>query len=78
MQGNPLTYVGADITNDPSEMLQVEAIVVPGSGSPMTYARRLYKAATQSTMTFIPADMKIMAADQSGKLGRWDGNTRGR
>lgn len=39
----------------------------------MTYARRLYKAATQSTMTFIPADMKIMAADQSGKLGRWDG-----
>ena len=73
MQGNPLTYVGADITNDPSEMLQVEAIVVPGSGSPMTYARRLYKAATQSTMTFIPADMKIMAADQSGKLGRWDG-----
>ena len=54
-------------------MLQVEAIVVPGSGSPMTYARRLYKAATQSTMTFIPADMKIMAADQSGKLGRWDG-----
>ena len=24
-------------------------------------------------MTFIPADMKIMAADQSGKLGRWDG-----
>lgn len=73
MQGNPLTYVGADITNDPSEMLQVEAIVVPGSGSPMTYARRLYKAATQSTMTYIPADMKIMAADQSGKLGRWDG-----
>ena len=78
MQGNPLTYVGADITNDPSEMLQVEAIVVPGSGSPMTYARRLYKAATQSTMTFIPADMKIMAADQSGKLGRWGRNTRGR
>lgn len=41
--GNPLLYTGADIDQASLRQMQVEVIVVPSNGSPMTYATHLYK-----------------------------------
>ena len=73
MKGNPLSaYIGSDIERDSLRSVQVETIIVPGSGSPMTYARHLYSGNNEDT-AFIPENITISAAEQSGKLGRWDG-----
>lgn len=73
MKGNPLSaYIGSDIERDSLRSVQVETIIVPGSGSPMTYARHLYSSNNEDT-AFIPENITISAAEQSGKLGRWDG-----
>ena len=53
--------------------MQVEVIVVPSNGSPMTYATHLYKGANKNTMAFLPKDITISAAEGSEALGRWDG-----
>ena len=71
--GNPLVYKGKDIDSSSSQEMQVETIVVPGNGTPMTYARHLYKAGEYDATAFMPVNIKILAADESGKLGRWDG-----
>ena len=68
MKGNPLSaYIGSDIERDSLRSVQVETIIVPGSGSPMTYARHLYSGNNEDT-AFIPENITISAAEQSGKL----------
>ena len=72
--GNPLiTCDDLDIDSIDSKDIQVEIIVVPESGSPMTYSRHVYKAGKQKYGALIPVDIKISAAEESGTLGRWDG-----
>lgn len=74
--GKSLACTGQDIANGTSRDIQVEAIVVPGNGSPMTYATYLYdstKSMQSVTGYFIPEDITISATEESEKLGRWDG-----
>lgn len=74
--GKSLACTGQDIVNGTSRDIQVEAIVVPGNGSPMTYATYLYdstKSMQSVTGYFIPEDITISATEESEKLGRWDG-----
>lgn len=71
--GHPLQYIGKDIKNNATKEMPIEVIVIPENGSPMTYATKLYMAKKQSSVTFIPKNIKILAADESQKLGRWDG-----
>lgn len=71
--GNPLAYKGEDINNASPQDMQIETIVIPSSGSPMTYARHLYRTGKQKYVSFLPKNIKILAAEGSGALGRWDG-----
>ena len=71
--GNPLKYQGIDVKNTSSKEMQVETIVIPGSGSPMTYATHVLMTGRHKVGTFILNDIKISAAEGSGALGRWDG-----
>lgn len=74
--GKSLACTGQDIANGTSRDIQIETIVVPGNGSPMTYATYLYDSAkTQQSVTgyFIPQNITISAAEESETLGRWDG-----
>ena len=71
--GNPLIYSCDDISAVKSKDIQVEVIVIPENGSPMTYARHLYEGGKQKRGTFILNDIKISSAEGSGSLGRWDG-----
>ena len=71
--GHPLIYTGNDIQNDALKDIRVEAIVVPSNGSPMTYATHLYMSKKQKNTTFMPKNITISAAKESGALGRWDG-----
>lgn len=74
--GKSLACTGQDIANGTSRDIQIETIVVPGNGSPMTYATYLYDSAKkQQSVTgyFIPQNITISAAEESETLGRWDG-----
>lgn len=71
--GNPLPYTGNDIKAEATKELQVEAIIVPNSGNPMTYATHVYAANNAEVATTIFKNIEISAAEGSGKLGRWDG-----
>lgn len=74
--GKSLACTGQDIANGTSRDIQIETIVVPGNGSPMTYATYLYDSAEkQQSVTgyFIPQNITISAAEESETLGRWDG-----
>lgn len=72
--GNPLiTCDDLDIDSIDSKDIQVEIIVVPETGSPMTYSRHVYKAGKQKYGALSPINLKISAAEGSGALGRWDG-----
>lgn len=71
--GNPLPYTGNDIKAEATKELQVEAIIVPSSGNPMTYATHVYASKNEEVATAIPKNIEISAAEGSGKLGRWDG-----
>ena len=71
--GNPLAYKGEDINNASPQDMQIETIVIPSSGSPMTYARHLYRTGKQKYVSFLPKNINILAAEGSGALGRWDG-----
>lgn len=77
--GKALACKGTDITNTATRDMQVEAIVVPGTGSPMTYAVYLYdpdeedNEVREATGFFIPRDITISSAEGSEELGRWDG-----
>ena len=77
--GKPLTCTGNDITDTATRDMQIETIVIPGTGSPMTYASYLYdpdqeeEEVREATGFFIPKDITISSAEGSGKLGRWDG-----
>ena len=71
--GNPLLYTGDDIDQASLQQMQVEVIVVPSNGSPMTYATHLYETKYKKTMAFLPKDITISAAEGSEALGRWDG-----
>ena len=74
--GNPLKYTGQELADGVSKDIQVEAIVVPGEGSPMTYATYIYDSSSNTkdvTGFFIPKDITISSAGGSGELGRWDG-----
>ena len=71
--GKALSFTGADIKKDSSKEMQVEAIVVPSNGSPMTYSTHLYMKGQQKNATFIPKDIKIVSAEGSEMFGRWDG-----
>ena len=71
--GKPLAYKGEDINNASPQDMQIETIVIPSSGSPMTYARHLYRTGKQKYVSFLPKNIKILAAEGSGALGRWDG-----
>lgn len=77
--GKPLTCKGNDITDTATRDMQIETIVIPGTGSPMTYASYLYdpdqeeEEVREATGFFIPKDITISSAEGSGKLGRWDG-----
>ena len=72
--GNPLISCDdLDIDSVESMDVQVEVIIIPGNGSPMTYARHMYKGGRQRLGVLIPINMKISAAEGSGALGRWDG-----
>lgn len=71
--GNPLPYTGNDIKAEATKELQVEAIIVPSSGNPMTYATHVYASKNEEVATAIPKNIEISAAEGSGVLGRWDG-----
>lgn len=71
--GNPLPYTGNDIKAEATKELQIEAIIVPSSGNPMTYATHVYASKNEEVVTAIPKDIEISAAEESGRLGRWDG-----
>ena len=77
--GKALKCTGQDIVNTATRDMQIEAIVVPGTGSPMTYATYLYdpdeeeEEVREVTGFFIPKDITISSAEGSGALGRWDG-----
>ena len=72
--GNPLISCNdLDIDSVDSKDIQVEIIVVPETGSPMTYSRHVYRAGKQKYGALSPINMKISAAEESGTLGRWDG-----
>lgn len=72
--GNPLISCNdLDIDSVDSKDIQVEIIVVPETGSPMTYSRHVYRAGKQKYGALSPINMKISAAEGSGALGRWDG-----
>ena len=71
--GNPLPYTGNDIKAEATKELQVEAIIVPSSGNPMTYATHVYVSKNEEVATAIPKNIEISAAEGSGVLGRWDG-----
>lgn len=73
IDGNPLLYTADDVDQASLKQMQVEVIVVPSNGSPMTYATHLYKGANKNTMAFLPKDITISAAEGSEALGRWDG-----
>lgn len=71
--GNPLACTGKNIKGESTKDMQVEAIVVPSNGSSMTYSVHLYMTGQHKNTTFIPKDIKILSAEGSEKLGRWDG-----
>ncbi len=71
--GNPLACTGKNIKDESTKDMQVEAIVVPSNGSSMTYSVHLYMKGQQKNTTLIPKDIKILSAEGSEKLGRWDG-----
>ena len=71
--GNPLPYTGNDIKAEATKELQIEAIIVPSSGNPMTYATHVYASKNEEVATAIPKNIEISAAEGSGVLGRWDG-----
>ena len=74
--GKSLECTGQDIADTTSRDIQVEVIVVPGEGSPMTYSTYLYdssKKVKDVTGFFIPKNITISSAEGSGALGRWDG-----
>lgn len=71
--GNPLACTGKKIKDESTKDMQVEAIVVPSNGSSMTYSVHLYMKGQQKNTTLIPKDIKILSAEGSEKLGRWDG-----
>lgn len=70
--GKSLACTGQDIANGTSRDIQIETIVVPGNGSPMTYATYLYDSAKkQQSVTgyFIPQNITISAAEE--KRNTW-------
>lgn len=72
--GSPLSYTGQEIANSSSKDIQIETIVIPGEGSPMTYATYLYDSNEKELSGFfIPKNITLSAADGSEELGRWDG-----
>jgi len=77
--GKALTCKGNDITGTATRDMQIETIVIPGSGSPMTYASYLYdpdqeeEEVREATGFFIPKNITISSAEGSEELGRWDG-----
>ena len=74
--GKLLTCTGQDMADVTSRDAQIEVILVPGKGSPMTYATYLYDSAKKRqsvTGYFIPQNITISAAEGSETLGRWDG-----
>ena len=71
--GNPLPYTGNDIKAEATKELQIETIIVPSSGNPMTYATHVYASKNEEVTTAIPKNIEISAAEGSEKLGRWDG-----
>lgn len=75
IRGNALKYKGTDVIDVDSKDIHVEAIVVPGSGSPMTYATHLSISGSEydNVTTFIPKDIKILPTDENQNFGRWDG-----
>lgn len=69
--GNPLSYTGTKLRT--SKEMHVETIVLPSSGTPMTYATHLYMIGQHNNVSFIPENIKILSASGDGKLDRWDG-----
>lgn len=71
--GYPLPCTGKDMKATASKDAHIETIVIPSSGTPMTYATLLYLSGQIDATTIIPKNITITAADQSESLGRWDG-----
>lgn len=53
--------------------LNTEVIVVPSSGTAMTYATHTYLVKQEGNVTFIPENIQISSASEGKELGRWDG-----
>ena len=71
--GYPLPCTGKDMKATASKDAHIETIVIPSSGTPMTYATLLFLSTQINATTIIPKNITITAADQSESLGRWDG-----
>ena len=74
--GKSLNCTGQDIDDGISKDIQIEAIVVPGEGSPMTYATYLYDSSSknkEATGFFIPQNITLSVAEGSGAFDIWDG-----
>ena len=71
--GKPLSYQGKDLIAVASKEMNIEVIVIPSNGTPMTYATHLYMKGQQRLVTFIPENIQILSVPGSGELGRWDG-----
>lgn len=73
--GKALTCKGNDITGTATRDMQIETIVIPGSGSPMTYASYLYdpdqeeEEVREATGFFIPKNITISSAEEARN---WD------
>ena len=52
--------------------MNLEVIVIPADGAPVTYATYIRETRTKKP-AYLPANLIISAAEGSEKLGRWDG-----
>ncbi len=60
--GNPLKYTGQELADGVSKDIQIEAIVIPGEGSPMTYATYIYDSSrNERCRIFIPKNITILS-----------------
>ena len=53
--------------------MNLEVIVIPADGAPVTYATYIRETRTKKP-AYLPANLIISAAEGSEKLGRWDGD----
>lgn len=70
--GNPLKYKGLDIKNTATKDIQIETIVIPRNGSPMTYATHLIMTGQHKKGTLLINNIQILPAGEND-FDRWDG-----